>query len=137
MAAVSTTPANVHQQGRCQLEQAPVFGEQMDASDACYKNADGKWYKLDANTNHDSTTVFGVVLVGAVLDGYGQIVLEGPMDIGGTLTNRMAYIAGTTGGDIHPVADFTGFTSAWQYHIGYALATDILYVKPYKTGASI
>lgn len=136
MAAVSTTPANVHQQGKCQLAQAPVFGEQMDASDACYF-VDGKWYKLDSNANHDSSTTIGVVLVSAVLDGYGQIVLEGPMDIGGTLTNRMAYIAGTTPGDIHPVADFAGFTSAWQYHIGYALAADILYVKPYKTGASI
>lgn len=137
MAAVSTTPANVKQQGSCKTIQG-LFGATMTASDACYRDgADGTWKLLDANLDLEEGTLLGVVLVGAASSAYGQIVLEGPMDIGGTLTNRMAYIAGTTGGDIHPVADFTGFTSAWQYHIGYATGTSTLVVKPHKTGASI
>lgn len=138
MAAISTTPANVHLHDEVVQTDKRLFGETIAASDACYFNdTTQKWMLLDANTEHDDTVQFGVCLVGAATDSYGVIVTKGPMDIGGTLTSATAYIAGTTAGDIHPASDFSGFSSAWQYHLGYATAADKLYVNPFKTGAAV
>lgn len=137
MAAVSVTPANFKFKGSCKTIPG-VFGATMTASDACYRDgADGTWKLLDANVNLEEGTLLGVVSIGAASAAWGHIVLEGPVDIGGTLANGTPYIAGQTGGDIHPASDFSGFTSAWQYHLGYATSTSTLYVKPHKTGAAI
>lgn len=137
MAAVSITAANVKQQGRCTVVEG-LFGATMTAGQCCYLDGSaGSWKLLDADLNLDDGTQFGIVLVGAASAGYGRIVVAGPMDIGGTLTASLPYIAGETAGAIHPVADFTGFTTAWQYHLGYATATGTLIVKPFKTGASV
>lgn len=137
MAAVSITAANVKQQGRCSVVEG-LFGATMTAGQCCYLDSSaGSWKLLDADLDLDENTQIGIVLVGAASAGYGRIVVGGPMDIGGTLAASTPYIAGETAGAIHPATDFTGFTTAWQYHLGYATGTGTLIVKPYKTGALV
>lgn len=139
MADYSITAANVHiYEG---VRQPPVvqFGETMTPGMSCYlKASDSKWWKADANgTELSDSTRLAVVVVGAAADAYGLVVEYGPIDLGTTLTVGVPVIVSTTAGGIAPVTDWSGYSTSFQYHLGYATAADTLFVRPYKTGASV
>lgn len=139
MADLTITPANVHAQGEDTRIRVVQFGDAMAAGKAfCYAIESGvqKAFLADATTASGLTDCKGVVLVGAADDGYGVVCEGGPIDVGATLTAGTAYILSETAGGIAPAADFSGYTSATQVHIGYASATDQLEVKPFATGAT-
>ena len=56
--------------------------------------------------------------------------------IGATVTNGMAYIVSTTAGGIAPVSDYSGYSGAFQQHLGYGVGTTILAVDPFTTGST-
>lgn len=137
MADLIITAANVHIHDTTTITRTVQFGETMTAGQGCYlKSSDQKYWKADATTASGAFAAKGIVMVGAVADGYGIIAESGPVDVGAALTVGVPYIVSETGGGIAPAADFSGFTSATLTHYGYAEATDRLYLKIYTTAAS-
>lgn len=111
MAALSITKANVA------WVSGPVepgtAGEALDAGDAVYRAASGKWLKAQA----DGTTVeagengYGMALATADADGARiQVALPGAIVGIGTGTAAIVYAIGTTAGDIVPVTDLVTTT---------------------------
>lgn len=139
MADLSVTAANVHAQGEATRVRIVQFGDAMTAGKAfTYAIESGvqKAFLADATTAGGIYDCKGVVLVGAADDGWGVVCESGPIDLGATLTAGTAYVLSETAGGIAPAADFAGYTSATQVHIGYASASDQLEVKPFQTGAT-
>lgn len=137
MADYSITAANVHIYDGARF-QAGKFGATMTPGQvAAWDAVDAEWVLADANAEYEDQVRLGVVLVGAAEDGYGVVVTEGPMDLGTTLTAGVPVIVSTTAGALAPAGDWAGYSSAYQYHIGYATSAATLVVKPFKTGASV
>lgn len=136
MADLSPTAANVHIYEGARLTSNVVFGATMTAGQSVvYSSA--TWVLLDANTSYASGTRMGVVIVGAASGNYGVVCEEGPIDVGASLTLGNPIIASTTAGGLAPSSDWSGYSAAWQYHIGYPQNSSTLYVRPYVTGASV
>lgn len=136
LADLSITAANVKAGGATCLPQVVQFGETMTAGQSTYlKASDQKYWKADANVTAAEAKATAVVLVGAAGDAYG-VIATGPVIIGATVANGMAYIVSTTAGGIAPVSDFAGYTGAFEQHLGYGVGTTIIDVKPHTTGAT-
>lgn len=139
MADLTITAANVAAGGSTMQSRNVQLGENITAGQCAYlKTSDGKWWKLDADlTSLDSDTQMGILLTGGSADGYAIVVTEGPMIMGATVANGMAYIASETAGGIAPVSDWSGMTTAKEFHLGYGISTTQIYVKPLVTGATV
>jgi hypothetical protein len=137
MADLSITAANVKIKGSDAVTKIVQFGETMTAGQSTYlKPSDQKYWKADANASAEAAAASAVVLIGAAGDAYGVIGTGGPIDVGATLTVGVPYIVSTTAGGIAPASDFSGYSGAFQTHLGYATATSTIYLKPYVTGAA-
>lgn len=138
MADISQTAANAHVYEGVRAPELVQFGETMVPGNFTYlKVSDSKWWKTDANTQLPASTRIGMVVVGAAGDAYGVVVTKGPVDVGGTLTSGVPYIASQTAGGIAPATDWSGYTSAYQIHLGYATGANTLDLDPKITGATI
>jgi hypothetical protein len=137
MADLSITAANVKIKGSDAVTKIVQFGETMTAGQSTYlKASDQKWWKADANASAEAAAASAIVLVGAAGDAYGLVCTGGPMDLGATLTVGVPYIVSTTAGGIAPAPDFSGYSSSFLTHLGYATATSTIYIKAYVTGAA-
>lgn len=139
MADLTVTAANVAVGSSTTKVRVVQFGETMTAGMGCYlKTSDSKWWKADADlTTLESTTQFAIVLTGASGDAYGAIVYEGPIIMGATVANGMAYIASETAGGIAPVSDFSAMTTVKEFVFGFGISTAQIYVDPSVPGATI
>lgn len=137
MADLSITAANVKVKSATTRTKIVQFGETMTAGQATYlKSSDQKYWKADANASAEAAAASGVVLVGAAGDAYGVIVEGGAMDLGATLTVGVPYIVSTTAGGIAPASDFSGYSSSYLTHLGYATSTSSIDIRPLVTGAA-
>ena len=124
MAAVTIGTIKIFSDTTLAVKQA---GGTIAVGDAFYKDADGKHQAADANAGSVESTVVGIAVTGASLDGYFVSVTSGGIDLGATLTIGETYIlGGTAAGDIAPVADRA--TGWYTSDIGFASAADRLQV---------
>jgi len=128
MADISPTLANVGLTGATPANTQYVqFGETVTQLHSVYLNADGKWYKADANNTALTAAAKGVVLTPAATNGYGLIVTDGKMNPGATLTVAADYYLSNTAGGICPRADLTSGAS-YVTRIGWAETASVLVV---------
>lgn len=64
------------------------------------------------------------------------MVIEGPITIGATVTKGLGYGVSATAGGVAPDSDFASTTGGFQRHLGHAISTTVIYVKPKTTGAT-
>ena len=135
MADVTQTAANVHANGATTQASRVQFGETVTNGNVVYLKSDTKYWKCDADASEEAATAAGIVISANVADGYGYIQTSGPIDVGGTLTAGVAYVASDTAGGIKPSADL----GAGDYisHLGYATAADKLELAIKNHGVSL
>ena len=107
------------------------FGEAVDPGELVYLKADQKYW-LASNANETVAAVVGIAVLGNVTDGYGFIGTGGDWDIGATLTLTEVYMASSTAGKIHPIADLA--STEYRSDIGTGKTAALLAVKINNTG---
>lgn len=123
---LSITAANVKVGGSGAKIQTVRFGADATNGQVVYKASDGDYELADAN----SLTAYkakGIVLVGNTSGGYGQIIVEGPIAIGATVTAGMNYVVSSAAGGIAPVADLG--STEYVFSLGHAISTSVIYVN--------
>lgn len=132
-ADLSITPANVKVLGLTAQYRTVQYGETVTAGQAVYKKAaDGKYWKADNDVDAATATVAGIAYTGGAADGYGVIIVSGPMDLGATLTAGTYYVLSSTAGGICPIADLT--SSDYIVPLGVATTTGRILVDISNTG---
>lgn len=136
MADLSITATSVAVGGSTTRTKIVQFGETVTNGQPVYlKSTDGKYWKADVNASAEAAAAEGVVLVGGAGDAYGAIVIEGPITIGATVTNGLGYGVSATAGGIAPDSDFAGTSGGFQRHLGHAISTTKIDIRPKTTGA--
>jgi hypothetical protein len=132
-ADLSITAANVKLLSLTPQYRTVQFGETVTAGQAVYKKAaDGKYWKADNDVDLATATVAGIAYTGGAADGYGVIVVSGPMDLGATLTAGTYYVLSSTAGGICPAADLG--SSDFIVTLGVATTTGRIIVDIKNTG---
>ena len=114
-----------------------VAGAAITAGQVVYRDtADGKWKLADCNSaTAAARTPGGIALNGAAIGQPVEVLTEGPVTIGATLTAGVAYYLSGTAGGIRPVADNT--TGDYPTIVGIATSTTVLDVKFHEAGVAL
>lgn len=133
MPDLSITAANVKATSTTAKISRVKFGETITQGQALYrKDADGEYYKADADAGTDETaSAVGVALTPAGDGEFGYIVTEGDVTIGATLTVGEIYVLSGTAGGICPEGDLA--TGDRVTIIGVATSASVLAVKPFAS----
>lgn len=135
-ADLSITAANFKIKGMTPQYRTVQYGETVTAGQPVYlKSADSKYWKADNDVDQATATVAGIVYTGGAADGYGVIIVSGPVDLGATLTAGQTYVLSSTAGGICPHTDLG--TSDWIVTLGVATASDYFIVDINNTADQV
>jgi hypothetical protein len=137
MADVAITPANVVKGTGAKIDTG-IAGVAITAGQTIYKDpTDGNKLKLaDADAPTGSVRVpAGIALHGAAPNQPISYQYEGPIVIGGTVTQGLIYVQSDTPGGIMPAADLEAgdFTTV----LGIAISATALSLKIHASGVSV
>lgn len=132
MAAITITASNVVPQSGAAIAHYKA-GEAITAGQAVYVDTNNMVKLADVDLSATAASVLGVAVSSASAAGqWVAVCTEGPVAVGNVLTAAKVYVAGATGGAIHPIADLA---TGWRTSIvGYATSATTLYVKPVNSG---
>lgn len=137
MADLSITAANVAVIDTASLKNLKIVqvGEAVTQGQvARYLSTDGKYYLAD-NDATDEYTSAGIFVGKASTDEYTQLLTEGNIDIGASLTVGMRYFLSSTPGGIMPSTDLAN--PDYVSYLGTATATDNLALQIHNSLAQI
>lgn len=133
MTDVSITAANVAPTGSTILESG-IAGEAISAGESVFLNSSKEIVLGDADDT--SLDEFVGIAMHAAADGQPITYAKGGgVTIGGTLVAGAPYYLSATAGGIAPYADLT--TGDRVIHIGDAISTSVLQIRPYDTGVIV
>lgn len=112
-------------------------GEAITAGQVVYYDSTARTYKLaDCNSGTAAARIpAGIALNGAAANQPVEIVTEGPVTIGATVTAGVGYYLSATAGGICPVADLT--TGCYPSFLGFATSASVLNVEIVQAGVSL
>jgi hypothetical protein len=132
MAALSITVANVKWTGGARPRQI-IFGATVTAAQPVYKDTTDNEHKLADADALATAAVEGLALTNGYDGKEGLIAIRGSqINVGATTTAGVAYVAGTTAGEIVPLTDLTSgkFPTILFWGTGTALVTLLLDASP-------
>jgi len=103
-------------------------GENINAGEICYLNADGKMYKADASSISTAESLIVACLTDVVADETSKFILWGVLVTSG-LSVSIPYYLSTTSGGIS-TDDLNGQTDTVTRCLGYALTTTNFWFLP-------
>lgn len=132
MAELTQTPASVAA-GETTFVEVVQVGEAVTQGMPGYKlSTDGKYYKA-ITTSAAAADVKGVFLTPASANGYA-VIGSGPVNVGATLTQGVAYYASGTAGKIELSSDIA--SGEYVTLIGIATSSSVLDVRPIASGVT-
>lgn len=136
MADLSITAANVVAGANATVRQGTA-GATITAGQAVYRDpADGRYKLADCDSATAAARRFrGIALHGASNGQPLDVLQDGPITIGATMTAGVAYYLSPTAGGICPVADLS--TGDYPTVIGIATSTTVLMVSPIESGVAL
>jgi hypothetical protein len=129
-ADVTFTTTDVKLGGSDTQAKSVQYGEAVSRGDLVYQSA-GKYWRTD-NDAQTSAVAAGVVLNENTTDGYGQIVVSGPIYLGSTgsapqLIVGRNYCASSNVGKLAPDDDLA--TGDWITSVGHCTSAGVLWVN--------
>lgn len=111
-------------------------GEAVTAGQAIYKkNADGFYYKSQADGSAEEATFAGIALNGAAAGQPLVFQTSGDITIGATVVVGKTYVISATAGGIAPDADLVSTNR--KTILGYGKTASVLTIAPVPTGVQI
>lgn len=136
MADLSITAANVVADSDA-TKYSGTAGATITAGQACYVDSSDSYHIKLADADNTSTTaeVKGIALNGASDGQPVDLITEGDLDIGATVTVGEIYVLSGTAGGVCPEGDLA--TDDYVSVLGIGTATDNLAVKIHNSGAQV